>query len=157
MFAAERDRQMTIQKFKALVVMASAIALAMAEGQSTAFQARIPFAFVVDRQTLPAGTYLVETLPGKTKDGTGVVVIRNEDDRFHVTAITSLRANRARGVNPASRLSFTKSQGKNYLSRFSIAGERKEHEFLQPVDETATPAPRGREVVLTSVHQAVPK
>ncbi len=61
----------------ALISMGSACAYA----QAPAF--KVPFAFTVDNQVLPAGTYQVSYNTAKT-----AILIRSQDDRFHaLTAI----------------------------------------------------------------------
>ena len=49
---------------------------ACARAQAPAFQ--VPFAFTVDNQVLPAGTYQVSYNAAKT-----AILIRSQDDRFH--------------------------------------------------------------------------
>jgi type IV secretory pathway protease TraF len=144
----------TVRNMAAIAIMALSVAVGHPAAQTTNFQAKIPFAFVVNAQTLPAGVYIVQRLleMNAPRQATGVVVIRTADERVYLTAITSRKVNRRHSPNAGSNLSFIQLQGKNYLNQIRIAGDTMVYQFARvPAENNSAAALRIREVALTDV------
>ncbi len=117
------------------------------------FKARIPFAFAIGAQTLPAGTYVVEIPLGgnEKKGGTGVLVIRTLDGRIYKTLITSLKPARQNSRGSASTLFFTSTQNRNYLEQVRLAGAKVIYQLMQVPDQPTPATASVSEVKLTGI------
>jgi len=107
---------MFLIKGSAAVLTAAFLVLVAQTAQATTIEARVPFPFLVQGQTLPAGRYLV------TDDGTGVVRIAGErGTRASLFAMTIP----ASGHDPAGNkpsLTFTRSETVYRLSSIWESG-----------------------------------
>jgi hypothetical protein len=64
-------------------LMATLIAMGSARARAQAVELKIPFDFVFDNQTLPAGAYRISRVTEK------VILIRSQDGPFYTVAITN--------------------------------------------------------------------
>lgn len=138
---------MRLGRTAAVVILALA---ARASNQASFFQASVPFDFVLGRETLPAGTYLVQMLGGN--DGTGVVVVKSSDGSVLQSIITRLSAASPRERSRNSRLLFLQYQGKRYLKRFLIAGDRMTQQVVNVPEHTPSQGASLLEVRLVRLH-----
>ncbi len=120
--------------------------------QVSAFQVAVPFPFVVGTQTLPAGSYVVQRYLGKPKraEDTGVIVIKADKRHIYEVILTgSGEAPRAARAD-ASRLIFTRFNGKQYLNWVCIAGDGIAHQLKNIPEEIAAQA-ETEEVIVTGL------
>ena len=128
-----------------LVLFAAALALLVttaASAQTTKMKADIPFKFIVNRATLPAGAYSVESLD----EAGSVLAIRGPDPKANSLAMS----NSCRSANPASqtKLVFHRYGDQYFLYQVWIQGKTNGREFL--------PSPREKEVAKDySMHEVV--
>lgn len=97
---------------------------ACASAQSVNVKANVPFDFAVDKTTLSAGEYTIQSI--STSDGR-VLVIRGEDAANNMLA----SPNSAETLNPSpnSRLVFHKYGNQYFLSQIWVEGERTGRQF----------------------------
>ncbi len=105
---------------------------AVAQAQVASFQAIVPFPFVVGKQTLPAGTYLVQRHLGKPRrtDGTGLIVITAAHHHIYKVIVTGASGAPDASSGQVSRLIFTTLAGKQYLNRIWVAGDAVAHQLV---------------------------
>jgi len=139
-------------KSAALAILLFA-SMAVANEQPLIFRASVPFDFVIGRKTLPAGTYFVQSLGGDaTKDGTGVIVVKSTDGRLFQSIITRLSAGSTKKRSKSSRLLFIQYQGKRYLNRMLVAGERATQEVVSARKQSLSQGASFLEVRLVQLH-----
>lgn len=136
------------KKGKILAVQTAMLLTAVSVVHAVSFKAEVPFAFVVGRQTLPAGSYVVEALTARaTANATAVVVIKTTDHRIYHAVVTLLKPERPRG----SRLLFKQFKGQEYLSWVCVAGDSMARQLSTPADSASVEAMVIREVRLVSL------
>ncbi len=138
-----------VGKAKVIGILVALLA-AEAHAQVASFQAIVPFPFVVGKQTLPAGTYLVQRHLGKPKrnDGTGLIVMQAVDRHIYKVIVTAASDAPDAGRAQASRLIFTTFAGKQYLNRIWVAGDTVAHQL---VNVPAAIAEVKGEVIVTGI------
>jgi hypothetical protein len=96
---------------------------ACANAQSVKVTANVPFDFVVDKATLPAGAYSIDEMT----HGSAALAIRNQDSG----AARMELANHANSLNasPDTRLVFHRYGERYFLSQIWVAGETSGREF----------------------------
>lgn len=141
-------------KHLATVVLAVALAVNLAQARTVTFQANVPFAFVAGKQTLPAGTYLVDSVVGKgaAGDDTALLVIRTSDRRIYQAIVTGLETRRLQR-NGSSTLLFVRYQGKQYLSQVWLREGAVVHQLVNvPRDAGSRGSTGDSRVILTRIH-----
>jgi hypothetical protein len=125
------------------------------KGAGFQFQAAIPFPFVVGKQTLPAGTYVVQRFLGKPKKASdmGVVVMKASEHHIYKVIITASGEKSRVASATGSRLIFTSFKGQQYLNRVCIAGDAVVRELSNLPSEVATRGSSG-EVIVTGFDNA---
>lgn len=140
---------------KLLAALLLALSLAAHGGpvQTSNFRAIVPFDFVIGSQTLPAGSYLVQRLPGNHSplDFTAVVVIKSANNQIRRTVITRLKPDIPRDAARVSTLVFAIFNGVQYLSQIRLAGEKATDVIETPADTASLLARPIREVKLMSL------
>jgi hypothetical protein len=96
---------------------------ACASAQTLNVKANIPFDFVVDQATLPAGTYAIDEL----NSGSPVLVIRGDNGKGSMVAIS----NHAESLNASadSHLVFHRYGDQYFLAQIWLQGERAGRQF----------------------------
>jgi hypothetical protein len=94
------------------LLLSAGSALAQSSGQT--IRAKIPFSFVVNKQTLPAGQYEI------TRYGGNGELLLIHSDKENILAM----ANGARSLNPAdkTKLVFKSYEGRYFLSQVWVEG-----------------------------------
>lgn len=125
------ESMMKIRNLATAGVSVLALMVGAAQAQTKGFRVNVPFEFVVGRETIPAGNYLVERLLGKrtAKDITGIVVIKTPDHRVYKAVVTSLSIERRIQQGGTSQLVFTRFQGKRHLDQVWVAGDEVAHQL----------------------------
>ena len=100
----------------ALIGLGLLLATASAYAQTVELKANIPFNFIVQGETLPAGEYMIE----KLSSGNSVLAIRSSDQQTQKTVL----AIRCESLNasPRSRLLFHRYGDQYFLSQIWVAG-----------------------------------
>jgi len=124
-----------------------------ARAQAPGFSISVPFPFVVGKQTLPAGTYLVQGLQRtkKVPAETGVIVIKTSDRHIYKVAVTTDSDRHVARRAEGSKLIFSSFQGKQYLKQVLVAGDPVVHQLADVRPEIAAQGATG-EVVVTAFH-----
>ena len=99
------------------------------EEQTAAFNAYVPFQFVVAKQTLPAGHYQIQRLMGRPSeaDEIGMIVVRNNDKPVSsgvYQAVVTRLGGKCLEQDSAAQLVFVGRSGERYLSEVRITGEK---------------------------------
>jgi len=138
---------------KAIWMLAVLLA-ASAHAQVAAFQAIVPFPFIVGNQTLPAGTYLVQRFLGKPKspDSTGLIVMKASNHHIYKVIVTGASNIPDAGRKQVSRLIFSTFAGKQYLNRIWVAGDAVAHQLVNIPPAIAQEA--SDEVIVTGQHRS---
>jgi len=130
-----------------LMLFATALALLVttaASAQSIKVKANVPFSFIVNRITLPAGEYLVESADDQGK------ALRFGN--LNSNAKDLVIANSCDGVNAAAqtKLVFHRYGDRYFLKRIWVAGNSTGHELMTSPRETEVAKDFSmQEVVLT--------
>ena len=99
------------------------------EEQTAAFNAYVPFQFVVGNQTLPAGHYQIQRLMGRPSeaDEIGMIVVRSNEkplsSAVYQAVVTRLGA-KCLDQDNAAQLVFVGRSGERQLSEVRITGEK---------------------------------
>jgi hypothetical protein len=130
-----------------LMLFATALALLVttaASAQSVKVKANVPFSFIVNRVTLPAGEYLVESVDNQGR----ALRFGNRNSN----AKDLVLANSCDAVKPATqtKLIFHRYGDRYFLKRIWVAGNSAGHELLTSPRETEVAKDFSmQEVVLT--------
>jgi hypothetical protein len=128
-----------------LLLFAAALALVVttvASAQSTKVQVTVPFSFIVNRATLPAGQYLVQSVDIEGK----VLAIRNLETNS--TNLVIFNSCTSLASVKQTKLVFHRYGERYFLNRIWVAGNNSGHEL--------SPSPREKEVAKDfSVHEVV--
>jgi len=127
----------------------------VARAQVSSFQAAIPFSFIVGKQTLPAGTYVVQRFLGKPKKAgdVGVFVMKASEQHIYKVIITASGEESRVAGKAGSRLIFTSFKGQQYLNRVCIAGDAVVRQLTNLPSEVAARGTSG-EVIVTGFDNA---
>jgi hypothetical protein len=131
-----------------LMLFATALALLVttaASAQSISVKVNMPFSFIVNRITLPAGKYLVESVDNQGK----ALRFANLNSQAKDLVIS----NSCDAVNPAAqtKLIFHRYGDRYFLKRIWVAGNSAGHELLTSPRETEVAKDFSmQEVVLTA-------
>lgn len=102
----------------ALLGLGLLLATASAYAQTVALKANVPFNFIVARQTLPAGEYMIQTLGGSGQ----VLLIRGSNQNANSLVLAnwceSLKA------SAKSKLVFNQYGDRYFLSQIWVAGHK---------------------------------
>lgn len=140
---------MKVRTLVALGVLYVYLTPPVVHGQVSAFQAIIPFPFVVGSQTLPAGTYLVQRLgEQRTPNDVGVIVMKTSNHQVYKVIVTGPGDNHDAARAEGSRLVFTSFKGREYLNRVWIAGDAAAHQLADVPFEITAQGPAS-EVIVT--------
>jgi len=117
---------------KNFLLLAAALALLVTTGasaQTINLKANVPFSFVVDRTTLPAGEYSVESIANSE----GVLTIRGVDTK----TARLIMSHACESVNTAShaKLVFHRYGDQYFLSQVWVGGNNRGHELLPSARE----------------------
>ena len=107
-----------------LGVLSLLLVAACASAQTVA-KVNLPFGFVVNKATLPAGAYTVDVVSNTSS--TRILALRSRDARIGMLPM----GNNATSTKPSenSRLVFHRYGDQYFLSQIWIAGEASGHEF----------------------------
>jgi hypothetical protein len=102
---------------------------ASSQAQTASFQAKIPFEFVAGHYTLPAGQYIFQRLllKAKTQDAIGVLVVKSIDSSIYRAIVTALGPKTGDAGSGNSKLVFARREGRHYLERVWLAGDKVAH------------------------------
>ena len=108
------------------LLLAAAVALLVATGanaQTINVKANVPFSFVVNRTTLPAGEYSLESIG----NGGGALVIRGANTK----TASLIMSHACESLNAAShgKLVFHRYGGQYFLSQVWVGGDNRGHEL----------------------------
>jgi len=120
--------------------------------QTSTFRAYVPFPFVLANQTLPAGTYQLQRLLGKSleTDEIGVIVVRGADPGVYKAVVTNLLP-QPPDLLSNSQLVFARHAGQRYLTEVRFEGE-KGHHIPNAPGESLGFDPSREEVALVRLH-----
>ena len=125
-------------------VLGLLLVAACANAQSIQVTANVPFDFVVDKATLPAGDYSLDAISSNSK----ALAVRNRDAGVQMMVLS----NAARSLNPApdTRLVFHRYGERYFLSQIWIQGEAEGRQLTTSKHEAeiATNAQRDQDVVI---------
>ena len=115
-----------------VLLLAAALALLVTTGasaQTINLKANVPFSFVVDRTTLPAGEYSVESIANSE----GVLTIRGVDTK----TARLIMSHACESVKAAShaKLIFHRYGDQYFLSQVWVGGNNRGHELLPSARE----------------------
>ncbi len=148
---------MKISVLTALGIMFVSLATYPVLAQVSAFEATVPFPFVVGNHTLPAGTYTVQRLMGKPKGTHALSVIVMKANDHHVyNVIVTATGEEHHATAKESKLIFTSFKGKEYLNRVWVAGDAVAHQLADVPPEVAALGATG-EVIVTGLHYSKAK
>jgi len=122
---------------------------ACASAQSLKVTANVPFNFVVDKATLPAGAYSIDAI---SSAGSKALVIHNRDARIQMVTL----ANSAEKLETSSTtcLMFHRYGSRYFLSQIWVAGDKSGREFKMSRHEAEVATntePRQDVIVLASL------
>lgn len=128
-----------------LLLFAAALALVVttvASAQSTKVKVTVPFSFIVNRATLPAGQYLVQSVDIEGK----ILAIRNVET--NTTNLVMFNSCTSPASMKQTKIIFHRYGESYFLNRIWVAGNNFGHEL--------SPSPREKEVAKDfSVHEVV--
>lgn len=145
---------MKMRKLAMMVGLVVALTIPSVQAQVRSFQASIPFSFIIGKQTLPAGTYVVQRFLGKPKSpaDVGVIVMKANDHHVYKVIVTDSGEESRAVVAGGSRLIFTSFKGRQYLSRVCISGDTLVHQLTNVPSEVEAQGASG-EVIVTGLHE----
>ena len=108
-----------------LGVLSLLLVAACANAQTVA-KADIPFGFVVDKATLPAGTYSIDSISNTSS--TEILALRSLDGRVGMLLMPNHQTTSA-NPSPDSRLVFHRYGDQYFLSQIWVAGESRGREL----------------------------
>ena len=105
-------------------VLGLLLVAACANAQTLGVTANVPFDFVVNKATMPAGEYSVKAI---SESSAAALALRNRDSNSTMIALS----NEARSLNPSqeTKLVFHRYGERYFLSQIWVAGERSGREF----------------------------
>jgi hypothetical protein len=112
-----------------LFAAALTLLITTASAQTVKVKANIPFSFVVNRATMPAGEYQVESMD---RDG-GVLAIRDANSK--TTNLVISNACQSRKATTHTKLIFHRYGDRYFLSQVWIAGNNRGRELLPSARE----------------------
>lgn len=126
--------------------------------QVSSFQASIPFPFVVGKQTLPAGTYVVQRFLGKPKkaEDVGLIVMKTSDHHVYKVIVTAAGEGLRTTSDGESKLIFTNFKGREYLNQVCVAGDAVVHQVANVPPEGVVRGNNG-EVIVTGLRNTKSK
>jgi hypothetical protein len=104
---------------------------ACASAQSLKVSANVPFNFVVDKATLPAGAYSIDAI---SSSGSKTLLIQNRDARIQMVTLP----NSAESLHPSSStcLVFHRYGDRYFLAQIWVAGNNSGRQFRMSRHET---------------------
>jgi hypothetical protein len=115
-----------------LVAMLSLLlAAGSAFGQMIYVKGNIPFNFIVNKDTLPAGQYDIESFG--TMDGRTLLI---HDSTMHTKTLVIARSVESRNPSEQTKLVFNRRGNQYFLSQIWIAGEKLGHQLPKSARES---------------------
>jgi hypothetical protein len=112
---------------------------------------KIPFAFVADKVSLPAGEYIVQLV----RSDSPVLIVQRIDTRKGEVAMVMSNAASAKDVKSQSCLVFRVYDNRYFLSETWIAGTRSGRQLLtSPIEKELAKNETSKEVILLASLQA---
>ena len=145
---------MKIKPLSAIGALVASLTLYCAHAQVSAFEATVPFPFVVGNRALPSGTYTVQRLMGKPRSASslGIIVLKAADHRVYKVIVTDTRDQHHVASTKDSRLIFTSYQGKEYLNQVWVAGDEIAHQLENVPSEMTAVGSTGEVIVIGLRH-----
>ena len=126
----------------AIIGLGLLLASASAYAQTGVVKANVPFTFIVDQITLPAGAYIVQSL---NPSGTAMA-IQSSDRKLAEIVL----ANACQSVNASekTKLVFHRYRGQYFLAQIWAAGDNRGHELPKTRRESEVAMDPSRNVVV---------